>query len=557
MKIEKIEFKNLYSYGEQLQEINYDDTGKLILLKGISGSGKSAILSLPCLLLYGKVGKFPKTAIANRINKNGYIKGTVKQGQHTYIIERKFSPNSITVYKDGENIENYGSKDAQAFIDNEIIDIPQSTYSNIISISLKSFKSFLKMSPADRKQIIDMIFEMEIINNVYENIKKDMRDLGASINADNTTIFSLSQTIQNANIELQKIYDKIQSNNDTTELENNKSLINEYNTKLQVLVDGYNQVALKQQNELQRLNDIKNKQNLNIIEINQIQQKLDLFSNEKCPTCGASFKSEQYDNIKQQLHQLYSEKQDLNNQLNQQMTEITTQYNNTNEYLQKINTGVQKIKNDIYSLNTKNAVIEQKLNSNIEYQSVLNIIEKTTEQLNIVKENIEQKNQEMLDLSTLLSIYSIDGVKQKVINNYIPLLNNEISLNLAQLNIPYILEFDTKFDPHLKDLGTELDPATLSDGEMARIDITVLCSLFKLLKRRYPSINTFTLDEVISTLDNSNSAAMLEFLRVFAIENKLNCFVVSHTDLYIETFNEIINVEKRNGFSTFEITKLS
>lgn len=48
------------------------------------------------------------------------------------------------------------------------------------------------MSPADRKQIIDMIFEMEIINVIYEHIKKDMRDLGASINADNSTIFSLT-----------------------------------------------------------------------------------------------------------------------------------------------------------------------------------------------------------------------------------------------------------------------------------------------------------------------------------------------------------------------------
>ena len=134
MKIEKIEFKNLFSYGEQVQEINYDDTGKLILLKGQSGAGKSAILSMPCLLLYGKLEKVPKTSIANRINKNGWMRGTIKQGQHTYVIERKFSPNAVTVFKDGENIENYGSKDAQSFIDQEIIDIPQATYSNMISI---------------------------------------------------------------------------------------------------------------------------------------------------------------------------------------------------------------------------------------------------------------------------------------------------------------------------------------------------------------------------------------------------------------------------------------
>jgi DNA repair exonuclease SbcCD ATPase subunit len=57
---------------------------------------------------------------------------------------------------------------------------------------MKSFKSFLKMSPIDRKQIIDRVFDLEIINVIYENIKKDMRDLGSSINADNQTIFSLT-----------------------------------------------------------------------------------------------------------------------------------------------------------------------------------------------------------------------------------------------------------------------------------------------------------------------------------------------------------------------------
>jgi len=48
------------------------------------------------------------------------------------------------------------------------------------------------MSPADRKQIIDRVFDLEIINVVFENLKKDMRDLGSSINADNSTIFSLN-----------------------------------------------------------------------------------------------------------------------------------------------------------------------------------------------------------------------------------------------------------------------------------------------------------------------------------------------------------------------------
>ena len=553
MKIEKIEFKNIFSYGEQIQTIEYDDTGKLVLLKGQSGAGKSAILSLPCLLLYGKLEKVPKPAIANRINKNGWIRGTIKQGQHIYVIERNFSPNSITVWKDNENIENYGSKDAQLFIDSEIIDIPQTTYSNMISISMKSFKSFLKMSPADRKQIIDRVFDLEIINVVYENIKKDMRELGSSINGDNSTIFSLTQTIKNANNELQKIQEKLLSTENKDKIEENNNKITENNLKLDKLTEGYNQYVNKQQEIISQLNIFKKQQIENNVNIKSIQEKINLFNQEKCPTCGTSFSSEQFITLKDNLTTLMNDKIIIDDTLKSNISTLNTNNQQIQDYLNKIAYAVNKIKNDINVLTSENLVIQEKMKSSSEFQAVQNIIEKTTEQLETIKNNIEIKNKQMLDLQNLSVVYSIDGVKQKVINNYLPLLNKEIENNLILLNVPYGLEFDSKFDPHLKDLGVELDPTTLSDGEMTRVDIIVLCSLFKLLKRRYPSINIFNLDEVISTLDNSNSGAVLEFLKTFAKDNKLNCFVVSHTDLYLENFDEIIEVEKHNGFSRFVI----
>lgn len=40
MKIKKLEFKNINSYGNKLQEINFDENGGLILIRGRNGSGK-------------------------------------------------------------------------------------------------------------------------------------------------------------------------------------------------------------------------------------------------------------------------------------------------------------------------------------------------------------------------------------------------------------------------------------------------------------------------------------------------------------------------------------
>lgn len=557
MKIEKIEFKNLFSYGEQVQEINYDNTGKLILLKGQSGAGKSAILSLPCLLLYGKLEKVPKTSIANRINKNGWIRGTIQQGQHTYIIERKFSPNSVTVYKDGMNIENYGTKDAQSFIDSEIIDIPQATYSNMISISMKSFKSFLKMSPADRKQIIDRVFDLEIINIVFENLKHDTRELGSSINADNGTLFQLNQSIINANNELKRIQDKVLNTENKNKIAENNQKIDEHTAMLETLNQSYGEYIQKQNELTTQFNIVKQEQIENQMNLKSITDQINLFNQDKCPTCGTSFVTKKFETLRNQLSTQQQEKQNKDCELKAKLKEITDNSKVVMDYINKISAATQKVHQAINQLNSENLVIQEKMKSNSEYQGIKNIIQSTTEQYDDIKQRIERKNQQMLDLQNLQLVYSIDGVKQKVINNYLPLLNKEIENNLITLNIPYGLEFDSKFDPHLKDLGNDLDPSTLSDGEMTRVDIVVLCSLFKLLKRRYPSINTFTLDEVISTLDNSNSQAVLEFLKTFAKDNKLNCFVVSHTDLYLENFDEIIEVEKHNGFSRFNIIQTS
>ena len=543
----KIEWKNIFAYGEEVQTLEYDSTGKLILLKGQSGSGKTAILSLPVLVLYGKLANVNKTSIANRVNKNGWIRGTLIKNNHTYVIERKFTPNALTVFKDDVNIENYGTKDAQAYIDNEIIEIPQATFNNMISISMKKFKSFLTMSPADRKQIIDRVFNLEIVNVVYENLKKDMRDLGNSINSDNTSLFQLNQTIMNANQELIKIQEKQKTQETQQQIDENNVKITENNAKLQKLQEGYKQYAQKQQEINMNIQTIKRGQIENTMSINQLQEKINLYNQEKCPTCGTSFTGANYDEIKQKLHELKAQKDEITLKLNQKLQELANNVNQVNEYLQKITAAVQTIQADTTKLQNSNYLIQQSMKVSGEYQAVQNIINKTTEQITTIKTALEEKNQNMIDMQNLCVVYSIEGVKQKVINNYLPLLNKEIAQNLDLLNFPYQLEFDSKFDPNLKDIGMPVPVDTLSDGEMTRVDIVVLCSLFKLLKRRYPNINILSIDELVSFLDVANSQILLKFLNNFAKSMNLNIFVVSHVNIDTECFDKCIEVTREEN----------
>lgn len=553
MKIVKISFKNLFAYGEKVNTIDYSQENKLILLSGVSGAGKSSILNLPILLLYGKIEKVPKNSIANRINRNGWIRGTIIKGQSVYEIERTFMPNSIKILKDGKDIENYGSRDAQGYIDQEIIEIPQTTFTNLISISMKKFKSFLVMSPYDRKQIIDRVFNLEIINVVFENIKKDSREIGDTINSDNSAINSLSITLKNTNNELNKLKDKLNVEDKQNEINDNLNKINQINSNIQKYLDAYKKVQDKFNEININLNNIKKEELTNEMNINNIKSKIDLFKQDKCPTCGISFTSEHFLEIKNKLNVLLETKIKIKEQQKDSLILLDNNKNKISEYLNQLSTEIYNMKTEISKLETSNTIIQNKMKASSEMKSVYNIINKTTEQIQELKSNIEINNKKMYELQNLQLIYSIDGVKQQVINNYLPLLNKEIAENLILLNFPYLLEFDSKFDPHLTDLGTIVPVETLSDGEMTRVDLIILCSLFKLLKRRYPSINIFSIDELLSSLDTINSKVLLKFLKEFIIDMKLNCMVVSHTDLNLEEFDEIIEISREKGFSQLNI----
>ena len=549
MRIDSIEFKNIFAYGEKLQRIEYSNDGKLILLKGKSGSGKTAILSLPCLLIYGKFEKIPKFAIANRINKNGFLKGTIYKNNHTYVIERYFMPTKVKVFKDGQDIENFGSRDAQTFIDNEIADMPYTAFSNLISISMKRFKGFLSMSPWDRKTIIDRVFSLEVINIAYENIKKDLRELGTMINTSNSTLYSLNISYKNANSELIKLQKKAGMSDSQVKIEQNNVKITELNAGLTDLIKKYKKVNDKNSELTEKIILLKKEEMKNDLNIKSINGKIDLFNKEKCPTCGVSFSSSNFAEIKKQLKSLLQIKNGLKDKLTKALQKLSENKDKIDDVSRNLSDNISKIKSAINQISSENTLLSKSIEYSSEYESIKNIIEKTLNQIKEIKDSIDENNLKIIDLQDLLGVYSIEGVKQQVINNYLPTLNKEIFDNLLILNFPYQLEFDTKFDPHLKDLGTDVPVDTLSDGEMTRVDLVILCSLLKILKFKYPSINILSLDEIVSTLDQENALDMIEFLKKIALKLKLNIFVVSHVDLESAMYDECLEIIKNNGFS--------
>lgn len=554
MKIIKIEWRNIFSYGNKIETLDFGNVGKLWQLSGRSGAGKSSLLAIPKLMLYGKAeggdGKpFKLSAIANRINKNGWIRGTVINGRDTYIIERTFSPQTLTVFKNGENLDKAGLRDMQGIIDAEILDhLPYHIFSNVMSLSLNNFKSFISMSPNDKRHIIDKIFSLEILNKVYELIKKDMKDLGNIINTSNAQIYNLEQTIKTSNNELLSLQNK--------NTESNKDVLDELKRKIEKTNELYNQYAdvyKTYYNKLVEFNNYVNSINSNIQQHNNelvhIQQRIDLFNEDKCPMCGSSLAGAEFDDIRVQLKTTYDNEVCVINDLKEKLDLANKSKNDINVYLNTLQQNLNKIqaKQNEFAIESKSIISAS--NKTEEYKSIQNIIQETEKTKKSIEQSVSEANSRMNMLNIMETMYSADGIKKNMMENYIPTLNEEIKHTLISLSFPYTLEFDNNFNPHLECLGEQIEVQSLSAGEHKKVDLAVLCAILRMLKRKYPQVNLVCLDETLSSLDYESSTDIIQYLQEIAKTMALNIFIVSHTQLDENLFDVRIHIDKNSGFS--------
>lgn len=555
MKIVKIEWRNIFSYGNKIETLEFGNEGKLWQLSGRSGSGKSSLLTIPKLLLYGKTegsdGKPVKTGnIANRINKNGWIRGTIKKGSNEFIIERTFSPQSLTVYKNGENLDKAGLRDMQGIIDNEIMDnMPYHIFANVMTLSLNNFKSFISMSPNDKRLIIDKIFSLEILNKVYELVKKDMRELGNVINTSNSQVFSLEQTIKTSNAELENLTNKNEDDNKDV-LKSLREKIEKIGVLYKTQSDSYSQYYQKYTELCNSENQCLQLYNAQLRECKDTENKIKLFNEDKCPTCGTPFHGQEFDELRGQLTAKYEQQQQ---QLNVYLENYQTFSKAKNEYITSLNTlktNIDKLlaKQNEFLIEVKS--IENAASKSSEYASIQNIINETVAAKTNLEKSIDESNNKMGLLNIMESMYSNDGIKQQMMENYLPTLNEEIKNTLIALSFPYTLEFDNNFDPHLECLGEPIEVQSLSTGEHKKVDLTVLCAILRMLKRKYPQINLVCLDETLSSLDYESSTDIITYLQDIASSMSLNIFIVSHTQLDENLFDVRIHIDKNSGFSS-------
>lgn len=554
MKIKKIEWKNVASYGNKIQRLELPEETGLIQVVGENGVGKSTISDVITFGLYGKLEGKKLKDIPNRSNGSAWMKITFEEDGKLYEVERGLDPSIFQLTINGVPYDRAGQKNVQDYLADDILKIPYYVFNNTISLSINDFKSFLKMSSADKKLIIDKIFGFYILNEMRDILKEESKAIKSSIDRLSGEIFATGRSISNSQKELEELQKKIiessgeKIQNAEIQLENYKKLLEIHKEKLKSFKNQESEVQRNVTKAYESCSDL-------ISKIKDLDSKINLYNNDKCPTCSSDLstdfhrsifddlctKKENFAEDLKGLRKNYEDSKKLQEDVSALKSELFKKGG-------KIELGIRDIEEKIKSLKTgKN---DDQVNS---IKKILNTASEDLIKFNSEKSIFEEKQSWV---KTLDEVLSEKGVKQLAIKSILPSLNNEILNTLLSLHLPYKVVFNEEFNAQIFHLGEEISTQTLSTGEMKKVDFAVLIAIIKLMKIRFSSVNILFLDEIFSSVDPDGVHTILNTLRKLSDELHINIFVINHAPMPTEIFDYKIEITKKNNFSDISFEKL-
>lgn len=543
MKLKKISWRNFKSYSNRMVEFSLDKPSSLNLIVGENGAGKSAIAQCITYLLYGKIDGTTAADIPNRINKNFYGKLELEHGGHNIVVERGLAPKMFKVTVDGKEIDTAGKLNVQSMLEDNYYKLPYSVFKNLIILDINGFKSLVDLNPSDKRSIIDKILGFTIINEMSAVVKEEFKVIQNDASQLDVELRSIAKSIDDTIAKMNEVheqYDENEVNALNEEVEKLKTnILDNRNTlkKLRDAKDKVTSVAANAKGEIRLLNN----------KISDIDKRVKLIDGGYCPTCGTKLDGAEFITERENL---LEDKQLLEKNINV-INESQKEYSDKSDAIDK---KYAEYQHKIDGINAK--LLE--LNSTIQYKKSLNkennnsfqeLIESFKEKQETLKAQKKILDGQIGFFNILTHTFSESGVKQYIGQRTAPELNSIIAQKLDMMQMPYSIEFDSKFDCKIKNYGYDVNYNSLSSGERKRVDFACIVSFITFLERQYPDINLLFLDEVFANVDINGIATLIDILKDVTADLGLNIFLIHHAQVDSGAFDNVIEIKKENGFS--------
>lgn len=554
MKILNFAFRNLCSYGNKIQSFAFSEDPQLILVEGKNGGGKSTISDAMTFAVYGKSSIRKTTALPNRLNKNGYTYIDFVTGSgDTISIERGLQPNFSRLAINGVDHNLPDKRRIDEFIEDELVRIPFNIFSNTISLSINEFKSFVKLSPNDKRQIIDKIFGIEIVNDMAKKNKEELKNLKVALHTLDVSIDSNTTTLNNSLAQLTNMKEDLSAIKEARKKELEER-IEQLQKDKELYQKNYNEMNAAISALDKAVNAAKEARTSAQLIIADWHKKLQIYESNKCPHCLSDLTDDNHTKIKDEIICKKTEQEKTLSVLSKRVQEAETTLSEKKGEMEfarnqfyKADVLLMPLRRELSSLS-----IDEIQTEGSEYiNGVIESIRKTLAESAIEKTKISEQIQVSQEMDDILSE---NGMKRLLMSQIVPILNKKILRTSKILDFPFAFEFDMDFDPIITQLGIQVDIDSLSTGEQKKMNLIVLLGIIELIKLKHHSVNLLFLDEIFSSLDVESIYRVVDLLKTFSKKYRMTVFVISHDPLPEELFDRKLSVKKVDHFSDIEFS---
>ena len=562
----KVRYKNFLSTGNQFIEIQLDRSQSTLVV-GENGAGKSTMLDALCFGLFQRPFRnIKKDQLINSINeKECVVEVEFIIGQNSYKIIRGIKPNTFEIWCNDVMLnQDAAQRDYQKHLESTILKLNFRSFTQVVILGNASFVPFMQLRARHRRQVVEEILDIEIFSKMNLLFREKQKNQDEIIKQSD-----FNCQLIDSKIESQKKHIEDMSGNKQQTIEKRKLEIE----KAQTDIDNYNLDIDKvktEKAELQKQILDESKINGKYKQLHNLEAKLEntcskhkkdlgfFQTHNDCPTCqqaiDEAFKStmivKKEDKIKElegalgQIEKdIYSTEQRLEI-INNTMVTIREKELLINRY----ETSINEIKKYIESKeNEINELSDEKFTTGV----ATGKLEELQEQLTAAEAaKVKQKEQKNY-LDTARYLMQDTGIKTKIIKQYLPIMNQLINKNLADMDFFVNFTLDDEFNETIKSRHRdEFNYHSFSEGEKLRIDLAILFTWREIAKlKNSTNTNLLILDEIFdSSLDASGTD---EFMRI--LSNKLakeNVFVISHKgDTLLDKFPSVLKFEKYKNFT--------
>lgn len=561
-----VRYKNLLSAGNTFTEIKLDDHQTTLIL-GENGSGKSTLLDALCFGLYGKgFRNLKKDLLVNSINQRGLVvEVEFNVGKRHYRVLRGAKPNKFELYVNDKLVnQDANIRDYQEHLEKNILKMNYRSFTQVAILGSANFTPFMQLKAVERRKLVEDLLDISIFSTMSDILRKKVSNHVVNVRENDHEIDLLEERISGLNEQLNALREnrdkRIKQYEGTVEetQTNINNLMEKTSEKSKDVMHKSATIAdqVSAKDKLQQATELERKLNENYKKaIKEIKFYED---NDECPTCEQELNEE---HKREHLETHKSKKTELSNairkigkaigEIGERLTEIST-----------IQEGIEKIQKQIGLLQTE-IVSNQKFITKIQKEidklkvegatgtNVHEKIDNSEESLNILhskKKNLAETGHYYEIAQMLLKD---QGVKLRIIKQYVPIMNKLISKFLAQLEFYIGFNLNESFEETIKSrFRDEFKYDNFSQGEKMRIDLALLFT-WRAVARMKNSVNTnlLILDEVFdSSLDAAGTDDFLKLLNT--LTEKTNAFIISHKgDALYDKFNDVIRFEKYKNFS--------